>query len=67
MTVNVNLTTKSVIQIKNGIVISVNVSVKNNKTSYMQKILFGILAYVPLIVIKSADLINIFKIALSMR
>lgn len=33
----------------------------------MQKSLFGILAYVPLIVIKSADLINILKIALSMR
>ena len=42
--VNINLIEENVIQIDGGIMIKVDVSVKNNK--YVKKIIFGILLHV---------------------
>ena len=44
MNVNANLTNEFVIQIKSGIMINVDVSVKN--IIYVKKIIFGILLHV---------------------
>ena len=44
MNVNINLIEENVIQIDGGIMIKVDVSVKNNK--YVKKIIFGILLHV---------------------
>ena len=54
MNVNVNLTEENVIQIKSGIMINVDVSVKN--IIYAKNIIFGILLHVV------AELVNIWQI-----
>ena len=51
MYVNANLMVRSLIQIKSGIMINVNVSVKN--LIYVKKIIFGILLHV------AAKIVNI--------
>ena len=43
--VNVNLTERNVIQIKSGIMINANVSVKISKNMCVKKVIFGILLH----------------------
>ena len=43
--VNVNLTERNVIQIKSGIMINANVSVKISKNMCVKKVMFGILLH----------------------
>ena len=54
MNVNVNLTEENVIQIKSGIMINVDMSVKN--IIYAKNIIFGILLHVV------AEMVNIWQI-----